>query len=98
MELVAQAESLLAQMPDQPERAVHLRAEIDALRSVFACETASDPESVIVLTQRALATMPRAWYYMRATTWLYLAVAYQMAGRLDRAYAALAEGQPEDVA
>ena len=98
LDLVGQAESLLAQMPDQPEYAAHLRGEIDTLRGVFACETASDPENVIALTQRALAAMPRAWYYVRATAWLYQAVAYQMAGRLDRAYAALAEGQPEDVA
>ncbi len=91
------AESLLAQMPDQPERAVYLRGEIDALRGIYACETVSDPSNVIALTTRALATMPRAWYYMRATSWLYLAVAYQMAGRLDLAYSTLAEGQPEDV-
>ena len=98
MELVDRAESLVAQMPDQPEHAVHLRGEIDTLRAVVACEAASDPENVIALARRALATMPRAWYYVRSTAWLYLAVAYQMAGRLDQAYAALAEGQPEDVA
>ena len=32
----------------------------------------------------------------RAIAWLWLAVAYQMAGKLDQAYAALAEGQAED--
>ncbi len=98
MEALDRAESLLAQTPDQPERAVYLRGEIDALRGIYACETASDPAHVIALTQRALAAMPRAWYYMRATSWLYLAVAYQMSGRLDLAYSTLAEGQPEDVA
>lgn len=97
LESLDRAERLLAQMPEQPERVVYLRGEIDALRGIFACETASDPQKVIALTQRALTTMPRAWYYMRATSWLYLAVAYQMAGRLDLAYSTLAEGQPEDV-
>ena len=64
----------------------------------MAGEAASDPENVIALARRALATTPRTWYYVRSVAWLYLAVAYQMTGRLDRAYAALAEGQPEDVA
>ena len=75
-----------------------MRGEIDTLRAIVACEAATDPENVITLARRALATTPRAWYYVRAIAWLYLAVAHQMAGRLDRAYAALAEGQPEDVA
>jgi LuxR family maltose regulon positive regulatory protein len=85
-------------MPDQPEHAVHLRGEIDTLRVIVACEAARDPDHVIALAQRALATTPRAWYYVRSVAWLYLAVAYQMAGRLDQAYAALAEGEQEDVA
>ena len=101
-ELLDRAESLVAQMadhqPDQPEHAVHLRGEIDTLRITVAMETASDPESVIELGHRVLATTPRAWYFVRAVAWLWLAVAYQMAGRLDQAYAALAEGQAEDVA
>ena len=58
---------------------------------------ATDPETVITLAGRALATTPRAWYYVRSTAWLYLAGGYQMAGKIDQAYAALAEGQPEDV-
>ncbi len=98
LELADRAESLAAQMPDRPEHAVHLRGEIDTLRVIVACESARAPENVIALAQRALATTPRAWYYVRSTAWLYLAVAHQMAGRLDQAYAALAEGQPEDVA
>lgn len=97
LELVDQAESLAAQMPDQPEHAVHLRGEIDTLRLVLAYEAASDPEEVIVFARQALATLPRAWYYVRSTAWLYRATAHQMAGRLDQAYATLAEGQPEDV-
>ena len=59
---------------------------------------ATDPEQVIAFARRALATTPRAWYFVRAVAWFRLAAAHQMAGRLDRAYAALAEGQPEDVA
>jgi LuxR family maltose regulon positive regulatory protein len=96
--LVDRAESLAAQMPDQGERAVHLRGEIDTLRALMAYEAAADPENVIALARRALATTPRAWYYVRSIAWLYLAAAYQMAGRLDRAYATISEGQPEDVA
>ncbi len=98
LDLVDRAESLVAQMADQPEHAVHLRGEIDTLRAIVAYEAATDPENVIALARRALATTPRAWYYVRSTAWLYLALAYQMAGRLDQAYAVLAEGQPEDVA
>ena len=98
MELLDQAESLLAQAPDQTEHAVHLHGEIDALRSILACEAARDPESVIALAQRALAATPRAWYYVRSSIWIYLAAAHQMAGNLNLAYAALSEGQPEDVA
>ncbi len=98
MKLVDQAESLLARMRDQPEHAVHLRGEIDILRATVACESASDPENAIALARRALVVTPRAWYYVRSAAWLFLAAAYQMAGRLDQAYAALAEGQSEDVA
>ena len=98
LDLVDRAESLVAQMADQPEHAVHLRGEIDTLRAIVAYEAATDPENVIALARRALATTPRAWYYVRSSAWLYLAVAHQMAGRLDRAYAAVAEGEPEDVA
>jgi LuxR family maltose regulon positive regulatory protein len=98
LELADRAENLLAQMPDQPEHAVHLRGEIDTLRVIIACEAASDPEAVIALARRALATTPRAWYYVRSTAWLYLAVAQQLAGQLNQAYATLAEGLPEDVA
>ena len=96
LELLDRAASLVAQMPDQPEHALHLQGEIDTLRITVIIEAAGDPETVIGLGQQALATTPRAWYYVRAIAWLWLAVAYQMAGRLDQAYAALAEGQAED--
>ncbi len=96
LELLDRAASLAAQMPDQPEHARHLQGEIDTLRITVVIEAAGDPETVIGLGQQALATTPRAWYYVRAIAWLWLAVAYQMAGRLDQAYAALAEGQAED--
>jgi len=98
LDLASRAENFVAQMADQPEHAVYLRGEIDALRTAVAYEAATDPETVIALARRALATTPRAWYYVRSTIWLYLPAAYQMAGRLDRAYAAVAEGEPEDVA
>jgi LuxR family maltose regulon positive regulatory protein len=97
LELVDRAASLAAQMPDQPEHAIHLRGEIDTLRAMSIYHAATDPETVITLAGRALATTPRAWYYVRSTAWLYLAGGYQMAGKIDQAYAALAEGQPEDV-
>ena len=98
LELLDRAESLAAQMADQPEHALHLRGEIDTLRAIEGCEAVNDPENVIALARRALATTPRAWYYVRSSAWLYLAVTHQMAGRLDRAYAVVAEGEPEDVA
>jgi len=96
--LVDRAESLVAQLADQPEHAVHLRGEIDTLRAIAAYEAADAPETAIALAQRALATTPRTWYYVRSSAWLYMATAYQMVGRLDRAHAAVFEGQPEDVA
>ncbi len=98
LDLVDRAEGLVLQMRDQPEHVVHLKGEIDTLRLILAYEAASDPEAVIILARRALATLPLAWYYVRSTAWLYWATALQMAGRLDQAYATLAEGQPEDVA
>ena len=98
LELVDRAENLVAQMSDQPEHAAHLRGEIDTLRAVVACEAANDPETAIASARRALAIAPRAWYYVRSVAWVYLAAAYQMTGRLDQAYAAYAEGEPEDVA
>ncbi len=98
LDLVDRVERLAVQMPDPGEHAVHLRGEIETLRALVAYEAASDPENVIALARRALATTPRAWYYIRSVAWLYLAAAHQMVGRLDQAYAAVTEGQPEDVA
>ncbi len=98
LELVNRAERLVAQMVDQPEHAVALHGEIDTLRAAMICEGATDPASAIALARRGLATTPRSWYYVRSTAWLWLAIAYQMAGRLDQAYATLAQGEPEDVA
>jgi len=40
--------------------------------------------------------MPQEWYWARATAWLQLAIAYQLAGQLERAYTMLAAGQLED--
>jgi len=96
-ELLERAASLVAQMAESAH-VVHLRGEIDTLRITAIVEAAGDPTSAIELGQRALATTPRAWYFVRAVAWLWLAIAYQMAGRLDQAYAALTEGQAEDIA
>jgi LuxR family maltose regulon positive regulatory protein len=98
LELADRAESLIAQTDDQPEQAAHLQGEIATLRTAVAYESASDPEITVALARRALSATPRAWYYVRSTAWLYLAAAHQMAGRLDLAYATVAEGEPEDVA
>lgn len=97
IELLDRAESLLAQMVDQSAHAIHLRGEIDAFRAIFACEAGGDPEKAVAVAQRALSTLPLKWYYMRAVAWLWLSIAYQMTGKLDLAYATLAQGQPEDV-
>ena len=97
-DLVHRAESLVAQMAEQSAHTVHLSGEIDTLRAMVVYHAATAPETVITLTRRALATTPHAWYYVRSTAWLYLAGACQMADRLDGAYAALAEGLPEDIA
>ncbi len=97
-DLLNQVESLLAQAQAQPEHAVHLRGEIDAQRSMIACAVDTDPASAIVFARRALATTPRPWYFVRSVAWIYLAVALQATGQLEEAYAALAEGEPEDIA
>ena len=47
---------------------------------------------MITLATRALETMSREWYLARAEAWLYLALAYQMSGQLDRSYAVLEVG------
>ncbi|MFN8484187.1 MAG: LuxR C-terminal-related transcriptional regulator [Anaerolineae bacterium] len=96
-ETVERAAELVAQMADEPARAAQLAGEIDAFRAVAATESAADPEHAVALAQRALAAMPRAWHYVREVTWLRLALAHQMAGRLSRAYSTLVEGQLEDV-
>jgi MalT-like TPR region len=98
LDLLEAAERLVAQMPDQPEHALHLSGEIDTMRAIVAYQAAADPENAIAFARWALATTPRAWYWVRSTAWLYLAVAHQMAGRLDQAYAVMAEAEPEDVA
>jgi hypothetical protein len=72
--------------------------EIDTLRAIVAHEAAADPEYAIALARRALATTPRTWYWVRSRAWLYFPIAHQMAGRLDHAYAVMAEAEPEDVA
>ena len=77
---------------------MQLSGEIDTLRAIIAWEAAGPPEDVIALAERALASTPRAWYYVRASAWLYLALAYQMAGKLEQAEATVAAGAPEDVA
>jgi LuxR family maltose regulon positive regulatory protein len=97
-ELLNHAESLLAQMPDPSEHAVHLQGEIDALRVYFAYEATANPEGAIVLAHRALAALPRAWYYARQLAWIFLALTYQAVGRLDQAHALMDEAEPEDVA
>ena len=98
LEDVDRVEELVSRMTDQPEHAAHLSGEIDSLRAIAAHTAAGEPERVIALARRALATTPRPWYFVRAAAWLRLALAHQMIGNLDRAYATLAEGQLEDVA
>ena len=97
-ETVDRAAELVAQTVDQPLHVVHLSGEIDALRAMAAYMAATDPELVVDLARRALATTPRPWYVVRSVAWIRMAAAHQMAGRLDLAYAALAEGEPEDIA
>ena len=98
LELVDEAESILDKQSDPPNHTIHLKGEIDTLRSALACDTANDYQNAIALSHRALENTPRAWYYVRSTAWLYQAVAYQMIGKLDQAYATLAKGEPEDLA
>ena len=92
-ETVDRAAELVTQRADHPELVVHLRGEIDTLRSMAAYMAATNPELVVDLARHALATTPRPWYVVRSAAWIRLAAAHQMTGRLDLAYAALAEGR-----
>ena len=93
-----QAERLITQMSDQPEHARHLMGEVAALRIKLSHQLATDTDALIAQTQQALENTPRQWYMVRSVAWLHLALSYQKTGRLDRAYAALAEGRREDTA
>ena len=93
------AERLITQISDQPAHARHLMGEIDALRAnQLYDQLPADTDALIAQTQRALENTPRQWYLVRSIAWVYLAVAYQSSGRLDRAYATLAAGRREDTA
>lgn len=96
LEVLGQAEALIDQMAEQPERAHQLRGEIDTLRSFEQNKTADDPQRVVALSTRALETLPGEWYLARAVAWAQQALAYQMAGQLDHALAILMSAHAED--
>ncbi len=98
LDAVDQAQALVSKIVGQPERAQELQCEIDTLRSIAKSFTATDPQGVIALATRALATMPPEWFMARTVAWLHLAAAYQMSGQLDRAHALLAAAQQEESA
>ena len=97
-ETLDQAQLLVSQMAERPERAWQLRGEIDALRCGAMSFAANDPQEVIALATQALAALPQEWYLVRAETWLYLGVALQMLGQVDRGLAIMAAAQAEDMA
>jgi LuxR family maltose regulon positive regulatory protein len=96
-DIVDRAAALIAHAENQTVNGTHLAGEIDTLRAMAGYMAAKDPAQVVTLAQQALASTPRTRYFVRAVAWLRLALTYQMLGRLDQAYAALAEGAPEDV-
>jgi LuxR family maltose regulon positive regulatory protein len=96
LDAVDRAQALVDQIVGQPARARQLQGEIDALRSIDLNFTATDPQGVIALATRALATMPPEWFMARAVAWLHLACAYQMSGQLDRAHALFATAEQEE--
>jgi len=98
LETVAQAQVLVDQMADQPERARQLQGEINTLISIQNNLATSDSQGVIELTTQALESVPPAWYLVRAEAWLHQALAYQMTGQLDKAQAILSAGRLEDTA
>ncbi|MBP8294087.1 MAG: hypothetical protein KAX65_15030, partial [Caldilineaceae bacterium] len=98
LDAVDQAQALVSTIVGQPGRAQELQCEIDTLRSIAMSFTATDPQGVIALATRALATMPPEWFMARTVAWLHLAAAYQMSGQLDRAHALLAAAQQEESA
>lgn len=97
LDTIRQAQALVDQMDPQSEQTRGLQGEIDTLRSLEKTFAADDPQGIIELTTRALETMPLQWYLARSEAWLHMALAYQMQGQLDHAYAVIATGQREDV-
>ena len=95
LDMTDQAQLLVNQMVGQPEYALILQGEIDALRALEKTFAANDAPGVIVLASRALEAMPVEWHMVRTETWLQLAVAYSMTGELERAYAAMIIAQEE---
>ncbi len=98
LELLDEAQALVDGMAGEAQRAGQLQGEIDTLRSTEKIFAANDPAGVIALATRALETMPKAWYLARVEAWLYLALAHQMSGQLERAYAVLAAARREGAA
>ena len=95
---VAQAQTLVDQMADQPERTGPLLGEINTLLGMQKNFQANDPQGVIALTSQALESLPPAWYLVRVQAWLHLALAYQMSGQLDKAQATFSAARVEDTA
>lgn len=95
LEMLEQVQALL----DRKERTKHtqqLEGEVDLLRALEQGFAAGDPNDLIALTTHALATMPTEWYMARSEAWLYLAVAYQFLGDLERSRAVLETARSED--
>jgi LuxR family transcriptional regulator, maltose regulon positive regulatory protein len=93
---VAQAQALVDNMVGEPEHARQLQGEISTLLSIEKGFAANDPQGTIALAAQALESVPQEWYLVRVEAWLHLALAYQMSGQLDRAYAALAAAQQDE--
>ncbi len=96
--ILEQAQALVDQMADQPERARLLQAEINTVFSIEKTYAADAPAAIVTLTSQALEVMPAAWYLARSEAWLWQAMAYHMLGESDRSYATLAAAQREDAA
>jgi LuxR family transcriptional regulator, maltose regulon positive regulatory protein len=93
--ILDRAEDLLSQNPMDTGAASSLLGEIDTLRS-YTHYHAADGQKAIQYALASLERTPDEAYLVRSYAWLHLALAYQMTGDLEAAFAAVAAGLKED--
>ncbi len=93
--LLDRVENLIPQMSLEPAAADRLQGEVEARRSA-QYYWAGDAARSQSAARQALEKIPTEWWYLRASTRLFLSGGYQMSGDLAQAYAVLYDsGEPD---